>query len=844
MKRISSRHYLAFCLLTLTVLLAASCTSNSDSSNSENTSSTSVRSTSETPQSAQPEPLENQNSQNENTDSFPVFTENTTPTNTATSITTGLWHSCALHGGGTISCWGRNNHGQLGNGESGDESEFSEPVKVEGIADATAITTGGEHSCALHRNGTISCWGKNYSGQLGNGQSGENAASSVPVQVVGITDATAVTTGWFFSCALHEGGTISCWGNNIYGQLGNGQSTFDWNDDSADSLVPVKVLGITNATAIASNTRHSCALHEDGTISCWGYSRHGQLGNGQNRDNEYNFHSPMPVEVAGIADATAVTTGQGYSCALHRGGTISCWGKNYSGQLGNGQSHDYANRSNANRHGPHSWAPTGVVGITDAIAISAGGEHSCTLHLTGAISCWGNNWYGQLGNGQGGDDAAGFDEIANDAYSPLPVGVVGITDATAITTGPDFSCALHQSGTISCWGNNRYGQLGNGQNGYIDYSSVPLEVVGIVDATAIATSWEHSCALHQGGTISCWGNNYNGQLGNGQSGENAMSSVPVQVADITDATAITTGANHSCALHQNGTISCWGRNNHGQLGNGESGDESEFSEPVKVEGIADATAITTGGEHSCALHITRTISCWGNNYSGQLGNGQSGENAASSVPAQVADITNATAITTGANHSCALHQNGTISCWGNNEFGKLGNGTDNNYSSVPAQIANIKDATAITTGAGNSCALHQTSTISCWGDNWYGQLGSGTDDSYSSVPAQIANIKDAIAIATGGAHSCALHQTGTISCWGPNWNGQLGNGQRGYNPSGLVEVRPVGVIGITDAKASETGYEHSCALHEDGTISCWGLNNHGQLGNGVWRPQPVVGFGG
>ena len=542
---------------------------------------------------------------------------------------------------------------------------------VEGITDAKAIATGGEHSCAVHEGGTISCWGNNWYGQLGNGQSGENVESSVPVGVAGITDAIAVTAGWDYSCALHEDSTVSCWGDNWYGQLGNGQSTGDRQDNSADSSVPVKVLGIANATAIASTSKHSCALRENGTISCWGNKRSGKLGNRKSRDDGAASHSSVPVEVAGITDATAIAAGQDHSCAAHRSGTVSCWGNNYNGQLGNGQSQDYENRSASYRYGPYSWVPTGVVDITDATAVTAGGEHSCALREGGTISCWGNNWHGQLGNGQGGTDDAGFAEIENDFYSPLPVDVTGITDATAITTGRIHTCALHRTGAVSCWGDTGQGQLGNGQSGYIYASPVPQAVVGITDATAIAAGAEHSCALHEGGSLSCWGANWYAQLDTGQNEEDASSSVPVRVEGITDTAAIFSSSD-SCTLHEDGTISCWGNNWYGQLGNGQSGENADSSEPVQVAGITDATAVTTGGSHSCALHRDGRISCWGNNESGQLGIGHRRYNPL--TRSEVIGITDATAVAAGESHTCALHRTGAISCWGRNNDGQLGNG--------------------------------------------------------------------------------------------------------------------------------------------------------------------------
>ena len=826
MRRPAARNLIVFCLLTLVSLLAASCSSGSDSSSAEDTTTTSTEVT--TP-----------------SDTTTTSAETAIPQhkNALISITAGGEHSCTLREDGTISCWGNNTAGQLGNGQSGENADSSVPVEVKGIENTTAITAGSLHSCALSENGTISCWGDNTYGQLGNGQSGDDrddrsADSAVPVEVAGITDATAITAGgnWnhSHSCALHQDGTISCWGDNSYGQLGNGQSgyTLESSDPiyedgdisyfprQIESSLPVKVEGITNAKAIATGYTHSCALHQDGTISCWGSNKYGQLGNGQSADDWYDrsADSAVPVEVAGITDATAISAGYEHSCALHLTGTISCWGSN-GGQLGSKQIAE-------------SSVPVGVIDITDATAITTGFRHSCALRKDGTISCWGDNYEGQLGNGQSGPNTYSPD-------SPEPVKVAGITDATAITAGGNWnnghSCTLHLDGAISCWGDNTHGQLGNGSK---DNFSEPAKVVDITDATAINAGYHHSCALHLGGTISCWGDNYSGQLGNGQSGPNTDSALPVEVEGITEAIAISAGSSHSCALHQDGSISCWGSD--GQLGNGSEVDSAVDSAiPVRVADITDATAITAGYTHSCALHEDSTISCWGSNIHGELGNGQSGYGFDSDWPVRVAGITDAIAITTGIGYSCALHQTGTISCWGNNEYGQLGNGTDGD-SSVPVQVADITDATAITTGYSRSCALHEDGTISCWGYNSSVQTDDG-QIKWSLPPFEVAGITDAIAITTGIGYSCALHQTGTISCWGNNEYSQLGNGQSGY---GFDSDWPVRVAGIADATAITAGSSHSCALNQDGTISCWGSHQYGQLGGGPRLPQLVVGFGG
>ena len=802
---------LALCLLIPLALLAANCGSNSDSTAPEDPdpqnpvtteiagedssdSTTPEVSTPRSTTSAQSEPPSGNTAENSNSGALPAANhQSQTNQSKATAISAGGFHSCALHQTGSISCWGNNSGGELGNGST---DHSSVPVEVQGIDDATAVSAGGgSHSCALHQNGTISCWGSNRFGQLGNGAGGnEGDVSLVPVKVQGIDDATAVSAGgWGHSCALHQNGTVSCWGRT--GWLGA-------------SLVPVEIDGLDDATAISAGDYDSCALHQTGSISCWGASA-----------------SSMPEEIDGISDATAVDAGSsgtpgGNACALHQTGTISCWGPTY--------------RS----------VPEEIDGITDATAITLSQFHSCALHQTGNISCWGSNWDGQLGSEAGEWERS---EAGNTFESSVPVGVTGISDAAAITAGGGYTCALHQTGNISCWGANWDGQLGDGTN---NYSSLQVKVQGIDDAVAISTGVGSSCALHNDGNISCWGSNSLGQLGNGTGGTfHAHSPVPVKVTGIDDATAITTGSffdSNSCALHQTGTISCWGRNDFGQLGNGTGGNEGDMSSvPVKVQDIGNATAISAGWGHSCALHQNGTISCWGINLTAQI---DDNEEPTNSVPVKVQDIDDATAISAGWGHSCALHQNGTISCWGINEYGQLGDGSDEG-SLVPVGVVGIDDATAISAGNFHTCALHRNGNISCWGYNLDGQLGDGTDSDlakHSSVPVKVVNIDDATAIGTSWDHSCALHQNGTISCWGRNDLGQLGN-DAGGNEGDMSSV-PVKVVNIDDATAISTSSTNSCALHQNGTISCWGTNYRGALGDGTYvssfSPKLVVGFGG
>ena len=356
--------------------------------------------------------------------------------------------------------------------------------------------------------------------------------------------------------------------------------------------------GSSSHATISAGAYHSCARLPDGKVVCWGRDDHGELGNGATAS------SSVPVEVSVLTKTTAISAGGGYyryygdhSCALIPSGTIECWGYNDDGELGNGTQAD-------------SNTPVTVSGIANATQVAAGDFGTCALLTDGTVDCWGYNSSGELGDGsmQHGHAASdGFD------VSPIPVQVTGITNATQLSSGAGHVCALLSGGSVSCWGDNSYGEVGDGTT---ENRSAPVQVDGITNAIQVsAGGWSHSCVLLSGGTVECWGYNNHGELGNGTTTE---SDTPVLVSSITNATEISAGAYQTCALLSNGKVECWGRNDHGQLGNGTTADSST---PVEVRDIKNATQISSGGGHTCAVLSSGKVECWGYNNNGQLGDG-------------------------------------------------------------------------------------------------------------------------------------------------------------------------------------------------------------------------------
>jgi len=355
-------------------------------------------------------------------------------------------------------------------------------------------------------------------------------------------------------------------------------------------------------------------------------------------------------------------------------GAVRAWGLNSNGQLGSGTTTDSAVPVSSNINGIKK--------------VAGGSMHSLALKGDGTVRAWGDNELGQLGDGTTTD-------------RNIPVKVHGLTNVVAIAAGCYHSLALKRDGTVWAWGSNKWGSLGDGTT---TGRNIPVKVHGLTNVVAIAAGCWHSLALKRDGTVRAWGDNYSGQLGDGTNaptpwGTN-ISNVPVTVKNLAGIKAIDGGYNFSVALKRDGTVRAWGANLSGQLGDGTTTDHYVRGTVKNLSGVT-ALAAATGGFHILALKGDGTVRAWGDNYSGQLGDGTTTEK---NLAVKVKNLAGVKRVAAGTYKSLALKGDGTVRAWGDNYSGQLGDGTTTPRT-TPVKVKNLVGVTRIGAGDHHSLAV-------------------------------------------------------------------------------------------------------------------------------------------
>jgi alpha-tubulin suppressor-like RCC1 family protein len=365
----------------------------------------------------------------------------------------------------------------------------------------------------------------------------------------------------------------------------------------------------------------------------------------------------------------------------------------------------------------------------------------------------------------------------------------------------------------------------------------------------LANSERHNCVLLQDGTAWCWGRNSDGQLGIGVTypPNNSVITMPTRVVDTglpgSGFVDLEGGEYHTCGLRSDGSAWCWGKNNFGQLGNN---DTTSTNLPVAVATAQRFTAIAAGKNGTCALNLSGAIWCWGKNDVNQLGVPSP---ESSSVPVAV-DTTNInsgtrfTAVSAGADHTCGLRDDGSIWCWGGNYWGQLGDGNTlgNGVGSPPVKVAGSPTGsgwTQVSAGYYFTCGLRDDNSGWCWGGNGLGNLGTG-DQNGKLLPTKVVGSDDFTALSAMYQHTCGIRAGGVAYCWGGNGYLKLGNGELDQN-SNKASPFPVLTDGVSGTGFTQimAGYEHTCGLRNDNSVWCWGNWHYGILGNGSTANSPV-----
>ena len=696
------------------------------------------------------------------------------------SIASGEDFHCGVTTNGKLYCWGKNSSGQLG---TGDDIGRAYPTQLPD-SDWKEVTAGDSFACAIKIGGSLWCWGNNYAGQLG---TGDTQWRTSPTQVGSESDWAKISAGGDHICGIKTDGTLYCWGSNYNGELGIGSTAEHFSS-------PMSVGTDKDWAEISSGLLHTCGIKTDGSLYCWGENSYGQLGIGEEGGHKY-----LPVTVGTDKNWKEASAGRFHTCAVKTDRSLYCWGYNSSGELTGG----------------NGAYPSPITVGTQKIwaKVEAGDFNTCALTTAGYLFCWGDNSRKILGKKEEKVYRSPFELFEENRFQD-------------ITLGNHSACGTTTDGALYCWGWNKEGQLGVGVT--TTFPS-PRKILVLTDTLDMISTGAHYTTALKNGTLVVWGDNKDGELGTGDANSLNFPEETTYSGFVT----VTSSYYHTCGIKVEGSLWCWGRNDSGQVGTGYTSSDVYFPAEISTSGWKE---VKEGGGFTCAINSKEILYCWGDNGSGQLGIGNTSSNVYS--PSEVSG-TSWKEVDGGGDFACAVKTDGTLWCWGSNGGGRLGIGNTPEIQTYPAQVGNDHNWEQISTGDSHICAIKTDGTLWCWGTNNYGQLGTGSGNKTS--PTQVGTETNWFAVSAGFSHTCALKMDGSLWCWGDNSKGEVG-------VTDVIEAdSPIQVGNDHDWVAIQTGDFYSCALKVDGPLYCWGSNNYGQLGLNrefpytfkMWRVEPL-----
>jgi alpha-tubulin suppressor-like RCC1 family protein len=639
-----------------------------------------------------------------------------------TKIRAGGFNTCGIDLVGEILCWGLNSSMQIG--QQTQTNSVSMPMSLPmpaGVEEFVNLDTGNNNTCGTTNLGITWCWGSNSYGQLGNGEVSEHSG---PVAIFSLTHfqkATVASTGGEHSCLLSTLNKVVCWGQNDFGQLGDG--TID-NDE-----IP-RYLHNLLATELSVGVSHTCAVLINREVNCWGDNEEGQIGDGSVDQSSVPVKSQLPQG----ATARQIAAGLSHTCALLDSDDVMCWGNNAFGKLGDGTI-------------TQRLVPTKVIGLRTA----PGGVSSSTADIT-------HNSATVLSSFSSIDVSShrileyGTDEFLTGSTHSVDLGHFG--SIQHIATGPNHSCVVIAGGHVKCWGDNSDGALGTGDRTSHPQPVDVSELTGYVRLIAVGTS--HTCAVMSTGSLKCWGDNSAGQLGDGT----LLSKTAPTDADISGVVDVALGDDFTCALMAGGEVRCWGTNTLGQLGRVST--SSSVPVTVSVDPDHSVMSIASSASRTCAVLSNATVKCWGKGIQGVASPGQF---SASVDGVSVAD-----------NHACAVLHNGSIQCWGDDSSGQLGDGdSDSSDQLTTATLTTGERAIAVNVDSDASCALLINGAVKCWGEGAVGVTAFGATIDVDT-PTFVPELTSVTQLSLSELHGCALVGQGELWCWGSNARQQRGTG--------------------------------------------------------------------